>query len=115
MTDRKDINMASGKRPGCIVLVVVALILGVPPYALAAAQTISGYVQYPDLRRSVRVTVTLRDQEGHRVASTVTNEAGAFVLVAPQRAPSPCKPVRQSLRAPPSCWPSATPPLNRSC
>ncbi|MDD9819711.1 MAG: TonB-dependent receptor [Nitrospira sp.] len=83
MRDRKSANRSFGKQPGRIVLMVVALLVGGTLHALAQTESISGYVQYPDLRRGAHVPVTLRDQEGRRVASTVTSDAGEFVLVAP--------------------------------
>ncbi len=57
------------------------------PHARAEARTISGYAQYADLRRGAQVTVTVRDQAGHRVASAVTNEAGEFEMVVPSSGP----------------------------
>ena len=80
MTDRYAVNTARGRRLW-FVWAALALTLGGAAHGLAAAQTISGYVQSADLRRGAQVTVTVRDQEGRRVASTTTNDAGEFVLV----------------------------------
>ncbi len=47
-------------------------------------QTITGYVQTADLRRVSQAVVELRDQEGTLVTTESTNDAGEFMLVAPQ-------------------------------
>ena len=86
MTDGYFVTTARGRR--CwFVWAALALTLGAAPHVLAEARTISGYVQDADLRRSTQVTVTMRDQEGRRVASTTTNDTGQFVLVIPPAGP----------------------------
>ncbi|MYD30041.1 MAG: TonB-dependent receptor, partial [Nitrospira sp. SB0661_bin_20] len=70
------------------VLLGVALVLlwGVPQsvYAAPASQTITGYVQNADLRRTAQATVELRDKEGTLVTSATTTDAGAFTLITPR-------------------------------
>ncbi|MYG41437.1 MAG: TonB-dependent receptor, partial [Nitrospira sp. SB0677_bin_15] len=70
------------------VLLGVALVLlwGVPQsvYAAPASQTITGYVQNADLRRTAQATVELRDKEGTLVTSATTTDAGAFILITPR-------------------------------
>ncbi len=83
MTERNSARTAPGRRAGCVIWAAIAFTLGVTPCVPAATQTISGYVQDADLRRGAHVTVTLRDQEGRRVTSTTTNDAGEFEMVAP--------------------------------
>ena len=86
MTDTSPVNTAHGRRRW-FVYAALAFTLGAAPHALAAAHTISGYVQHADLRRGAQATVTVYDQEGRRVASTTANDAGEFVLVVPPAGP----------------------------
>ncbi len=86
MTDKLPFKTAHGKKPWSSVGVACVLTLWVMSHSVAATetQTIAGYVQDADLRRMGQSTVELRDQQGSLVLSTVTNEEGEFVMIAPQ-------------------------------
>src|ERR1041384_3983637 len=59
------------------------------PRATGEGTTLSGVVQYQDLRRagaseSNQAVVQVRDEEGTTIAETVTKEAGAFSVLVPK-------------------------------
>jgi hypothetical protein len=71
--------------------VLIASMLGSIGEATAQEQEINpgerrltGFVQNQDLRRVSQATVEVRDQEGHTVARTVTDEAGEFSVTISQ-------------------------------
>lgn len=62
-------------------------------------RTIVGAVQTQDLRRVPQATVQVKDQEGHVVAETVTDEAGEFLVAAPGTGVYSVNATRETLRS----------------
>jgi len=73
---------------GCALGIALAPAIAVaagtaPPPSDAAARVIRGIVQHQDLRRVPQAAVELKDQEGTRVTTALTNDAGEFSLITP--------------------------------
>ncbi len=81
-----SLTTESSRRAWVLLGVALALLWGMPlnGYAASASQTITGYVQNADLRRTAQATVELRDKEGTLVTSATTTDAGAFMLITPR-------------------------------
>src|SRR5262249_5142713 len=73
---------------GLVGFLIMSCALGVMSHALWASadlRTITGSVQNQDLRRVDQAIVQVRDQEGNVVAQGVTNQAGEFSVIVPEK------------------------------
>ena len=83
-------RLCDGLRPVAWCVLIVSII-GSAGDATAQEQglnprerRLTGFVQNQDLRRVPQAIVEVRDQEGNKVAQTVTDEAGEFSVTVPQ-------------------------------
>lgn len=86
----------------CWVVTSMAWLLAVADCANAADDAelmITGSVQNQDLRRVGQAIVQVKDQEGNVVSSSVTNEAGEFVLTVPEMGTYSVSAVQETYRS----------------